>query len=369
MTKDPDRRDVGCDGRGGWPDGWRRGAALLALLLYSGALGCGAWGEGVPGWVQGEPAAGYPKASYVTAIGTGATLDEARAGAKSELSRIFSAELSSEAHLVEEETTSDGESRSESRLLVDTRIRSDVELEGVEVPLHWRDARRDEVWALAVLERNAECLRIRAQGRDLSTRLEAWTAEAEAASHPLAGVRSARQAVRVGVALDGLQARSRVLGSQCLDAPRPSTGVLFADLEARLESLRFVVEARELDARGGAPQETLPQLRERIARDLTELGFQVGPGVEGVAIPVVARLRLRRVERGTQWVEYRWEGFAEVGHPVEGEPSILVAQGEGSESHPEASTARLRARHMGERDLAHALRTRLEHFLMVEEEG
>jgi hypothetical protein len=342
---------------------------LLVLLLNPGALGCGARGQAAPGWVEGEPAAGYPKARYVTAIGTGATLDEARAGAKSELSRIFSAELSSEARLVEEETTSGGESRSESSLLVDTRIRTDVELEGVEVPLHWRDARRDEVWALAVLERNAECLRIRAEGRDLSTRLEGWISEAEAASHPLAGVRSARQAVEVGLVLDGLQARSRVLGSQCLDAPRVPTGVLVADLETRLEGLRFVVEAREIDARGDAPQDTLPQLRERIARDLTELGFQVGPGVEGVVIPVVARLRLRRVERGTRWVEFRWEGFAEVGHPVEGEPSILVAQGEGSESHPEASTARLRARHMGERDLAHVLRSRLEHFLMVGEEG
>ena len=80
-------------------------------------------------------------------------------------------------------------------------------------------------------------------------------------------------------------------------------------------------------------------------------------------IPIDARLRLQRVERGTDWVEYRWEGSAEIGSPVPGDPAIIVAESEGAESHPEDSTARLRSRRKGEHDLARQLKQRLTIFL------
>ena len=125
-----------------------------------------------------------------------------------------------------------------------------------------------------------------------------------------------------------------------------------AELETRMGDLRFVVNAREIDLRTGDSLGPLPQLRERIASDLMELGFQVGPAAGRNMIPVEAELRLQRVERGTDWVEYRWEGFAEIGSPVSGEPAIIAAQDQGAESHPVASNARLRARQKGEHILA-----------------
>jgi len=84
-------------------------------------------------------------------------------------------------------------------------------------------------------------------------------------------------------------------------------------------------------------------------------------------IPVDARLRLRRVERGTEWIEYRWEGSAEIGSPDPGDPVIIVAESEGAESHPENSTARLRARRKGEQDLSRRLDTLLKAFLAEDE--
>jgi hypothetical protein len=93
------------------------------------------------------------------------------------------------------------------------------------------------------------------------------------------------------------------------------------------------------------------------------MGFQVGPASGASVIPVAARLRLSRVERGTEWIEYRWEGSAEIGSPVRGAPAVIAAESEGAESHPEDSTARLRARRKGELDLARKLDTRLKAFL------
>lgn len=331
---------------------------FVALL----AAGC-ASRSAPPDWVQGERPVAYPKSKYLTAIGAGEDLEAARAAAKAELSRIFAAQLSSEARLIEEEATRGGQSTSESSLLVDTTIRTTLELQGVEVPLHWRDPRSGEIWALASLERSRECLRIRSEGSDLSTQVEALTADGRAATNPLRALRSTRQAVRLGLRLDGLQARSRVLGMQCLPARSISTGALLSELAAIVGDLRFVVNAREVDAGSGQGRGSLPQLRERIAQHLTELGFQVGPNGGRYTIPIEARLRLGRVDRGTTWVEVRWEGSAEVGSPIPGEPAILAVQGEGAESHPEATTARLRARQKGEQELASKLDRVLKDFL------
>jgi hypothetical protein len=319
-----------------------------------------------PGWVNGEQPAQYPKDKFVTALGTGPTFEAAQVAAKSELSRVFSARLKSEVELIEKESIVGKRSEQSSDLLADTSISTDGELQGVEAPLHWRDPRTGEVWALAVLERRKECLRIQNEGRDLITRLDALVADSRSQSNPLIAVRASIQAVKVGTTLDGLQARSRVLGIQCLGPRTHPTGELKAQVDTELRALSFVVKTQDVDPRTGQSTGPLPQLRELIAGNLTKMGFQVGPASGARMIPIDAQLRLSRVERGTDWVEYRWEGSAEIGSPIAGEPAIIAAQSEGAESHPDSSTARLRARRKGEMDLARQLDTLLKAFLVEE---
>jgi hypothetical protein len=335
----------------------------LSFSIFAfGLLGCASMSS-TPKWVNGELPPDYPKEKFVTALGTGENFEAAQIAAKSELSRIFSAELNSEIELIEQESVVGDQSTQGSEMLINTKISTDVELQGVEVPLHWRDPATAEVWALAVLERRKECLRIRNEGTNLMTRLDALSVGSQNQSNPLLAVRAAANAVRVGVELDVLQARSRVLGSQCLTPRSMSTGALKAQLDTGLRRLSFVVTTQDEDPLTGKSNGPLPQLRERIASNLTKLGFQVGPARGADVIPVVARLRLRRVQRGTEWIEYRWEGSAEIGSPVPGAPAIIAAESEGTESHPESSTARLRARHKGELDLSKQLDTRLKAFL------
>ena len=334
--------------------------ATVALALAS--LACSGMGGRKPGWMDGELPPEFPKQKYVTALATGATLADAQVNAKSELSRIFSADLRSEIELLETESAMGERVSLTEDMRINTTISSALELQGVEVPLHWRDPGTEEIWALAVLERRKECSRIRSEGKDLVIRLEALSADVRTQSNPLVAVRSAVHAAKVGRQLDVLEARSRVLGSPCL-AQRPvSTGSLEADLDARLRSLSFVVNARGFDS-GTGQSEPLPQLRERIAGNLTRLGFQVGPADGVSVIPVDARLRLRRVTRGTDWVEYRWEGAAEIGGPVPGDPAIIAAESDGAESHPEPATAKLRARRKGEIGLSQRLDDLLKQFL------
>lgn len=334
--------------------------ALAGLALV--ATGCAGLG-GQPAWVNGEAPAEYPKDRYVTALATGESLAAAQIAAKGELSRIFSARLASEIELIDEETVVDGAVSTSSDLLDRTTIATDLELQGAEVPLHWRDPRTGEIWALAVLERNGECLRLRSEGRDLVRELEGHVDRSRRTANPLGAIRASVHAVEVSGRLDGLQARSRVLGMQCLP-PRPaSTGELRREAAGRLARLSFVVRASDVDWQTGDAQAPLPQLREQIAGNLSRLGFQVGPATDARVVPIEARLRLRRVERGTDWVEYRYEGSAEIGSSVAGEPAMIVVETEGAESHPEPSSARLRARRSGEKALARQLDERLRAFL------
>jgi hypothetical protein len=281
-------------------------------------LGCATIGTS-PAWVEGEPAGEYPASRYWTAVGSGESLESARAAATSELSRMFSAAVSAE-----------------------TR----------------------RIWALAVLDRDRECQRVRSEAGDLVRRLEAATAEVQGQPHPLAAIRATRQAAKLGLELDGWQARSRALGRDCVEGRSVSTARLLTDLDERMGDLSFVVNAREVDSRSGVSRGPLPQLRERIASELTDLGFRVGP-VAGAAerIAVEARLRLDRMETDPDRVEFRWQGSAEIGSVEPGEEPILVVEEEGVESHPDASTANLRARQDGEQTLSDRLARLLEQFL------
>jgi hypothetical protein len=327
------------------------------------SFGCAGVGAGTPGWVNGETPAEFPKNKFVSALSTGANLGAAQSAAKAELSRVFSADLKSEIQLIDEETIVGDQSVQGSIFESNTTISSDIVLEGVEAPLHWRDPKTGEIWALAVLERRKECLRIRSEGKDLITELDALARDARTNPNPLLAIRSAVRGAGLGATLDGLQGRSRVLGSQCLNGRTVSTGELRSEAQRLVRTLSFVVNTADVDPRSGQTTGALPQLREKIADDLTTMGFQVGPASGASVIPIDAELRLQRVERGTDWVEFRWEGSAEIGSPVPGDPAIIVAESEGAESHPEPSTARLRSRRKGEQDLARQLKRRLESFL------
>jgi hypothetical protein len=336
---------------------------VLGLALLLSVLGC-VGRLPPPQWVEGGVPEDYPAQVWLSAIGTGETLPAARMAAKGELSRVFSAELESEIELIDRDHTMAGESTQSSELLDRTRIHSALELQGVEVPLHWRDSRTGLVWALAVLEREKECLRIRAEGQDVSTELAALVRESRNPTHPLVATRAAVRAVGLGVRLDLLQARSRVLGVVCLGPRVASTGQLRSEAAGWRRNLSFAVRASLVDPTSGRPGDALPQLSEEIAARLSRLGFQVGPGrQDGWVVPVEARLRLLPVERDTDWVDYRFEGVVEVGASEDGEPALIVVEAMGSESHPTAATARLRARRAAERVLAQKLEQRLSEFL------
>ena len=333
----------------------------IVWMTGTGAIGCA--GGRAPGWVDGRAPAAYPEARFVSALGSGAELEEAQAAARVELARVFSAGISSEVEASDRQSRADGLAAETSELLSKPRVDSALELQGVDVPTHWRDPESGEVWALAVLDRARECDRVRAETADLVAEQDAALEASRGAGNPLAAIRASVQAVRLGVALDVLEARSRVLGGDCLAARPVSTPELRRAAADQLSRLSFVVNTRDVDPGSGRSNGPLDQLREEIAGNLSRLGFQVGPAEQARMVPIDAQLRLSRVARGAEPAEYRYEGFAEIGSPVAGEPAMIAVETDGTESHPEPSSARLSARRSGEKALARLLDERLRAFI------
>lgn len=348
-------------------------AAAAGLMFLLG--GCSLL-QPPPEWVELGAAEAYPRERYVSALGTGPTLADAQLAAKAELTRIFSTDLVSEIRLIDEEFKEGGSAWQRSQLTSEIEITTDANLEGLEAPLFWQEPDSGTFWSLAVLDRNRECVRIRAEGRDLVRRLAGTreTLQAGLASRPaeqsLRGLQLRRLALSYGRALDALEGRSRVLGMGCVPVRPISTAALFREEAETRAALRFEIRALDLDPVNGEVLGRLPQLGDQIARNLTRMGFQVTSDIVPGRIPVTAELRLQRVNRGGgtrasdvggAWVEYRWEGVAAIG----GEPagSVLVAEFDGAESHPEAATARLRARRQGELGLSRGLDRALKAFL------
>ncbi len=348
------------------------GALCGALLVTATTLACVS-GGGAPAWIDGESPAAYPKDRFVTALGRGASAAEARSRARVELENVFATRTLEETPSSERMSPTEAGSQREPVPLGGDAAFREGEPEAVLVPLEWSDPERGDFRALAVLERAPECERIRRLAGELESELDALVArpaestragaDAPSDTNPLAEVRRSTRALRVGLALDTLASRGRVLGLSCLSPRSIETDALRARARASRAALSFVVRTADIDARSGRRMGPLRQLREQIAGNLTRLGFQVGPAEGATIVPIEAVLRLRRMKRSRGAVEVRWEGEAEIAGDGSPDEPILVARSEGVERHPEPATARLRARWEGERDLARRLDERLAAYM------
>jgi len=69
--------------------------AMVFVALWAVLSGCATSASSPPAWVTGRPDQ-YPESEYITAAGSGGSLEAARTSAKAELARIFSSRVESE---------------------------------------------------------------------------------------------------------------------------------------------------------------------------------------------------------------------------------------------------------------------------------
>lgn len=128
-------------------------AGLLALAFAAAAVSC-ATGGGAPsgeGWIGGEDPR-YPSSAFLTAVGTGSSLEEASSNASAALASIFRQDIQSRTVAASSEQVFDGKAASQSSFDAASLVNVAIEdLAGLRIA---ESCEKGGVWrALAVMDR------------------------------------------------------------------------------------------------------------------------------------------------------------------------------------------------------------------------
>ena len=202
-----------------------------------------------PDWVTGTKAAAYPDDQYLIGVGQAESRSVAEERAYAAISRIFKAEVSSQAKDWESYLSleSRGKVQAERRLTVDsiTKVSTDKLLENVAIAETWSDPKTGLHSALAVLNRGAARTALASRITELDEAIERDVQEARGAADKLLKLRGLRRAIRTLIIRDSYNTDLRIVsGGRGIPSGFSVSG-LTGDLEKFLnENLVVVVEVK-----------------------------------------------------------------------------------------------------------------------------
>ncbi len=216
--------------------------AALVLLLVAGCASL----QPSPDWVAGTKASAYPDDQYLIGVGQADSRPVAEDRAYAAVSRIFKAEVTSQAKDWESYLALEnrGNTEIERRLTVDsvTKVSTDKVLENVKIAETWRDAGTGLHSALAVMNRAAAQASLRARIAELDESAGRDVQSARGAADKYLKVRGLRRAIRTLITRDAYNGDLRVVTGRTV-APAYSVAALTGELEKLLnDSLVVSVE-------------------------------------------------------------------------------------------------------------------------------
>jgi len=217
--------------------------ALTAALL----LAACASAPTVPDWVAGTKAAAYPDDQFLVGVGQADSKPVAEERAYAAVSRIFKAEVTSQAKDWESYLTLEkrGNVQAERRLTIDsvTKVSTDKLLENVKIAETWRDPKTGLHSALAVMNRATAQSSLRSKIAELDEAVGGDVKEARAATDKYLKLRGLKRAVRTLITRDTYNSDLRVVTGGRGVAAEYSVAGLTAELEKLLNgSIAVAVE-------------------------------------------------------------------------------------------------------------------------------
>ncbi len=199
-----------------------------------------------PDWVTGTKAAAFPEDQYLIGVGQGSSRPVAEDRAYGAISRIFKAEVISQAKDWESYLNLErkGNVQTERRLTVETmtQVSTDKVLENVTIAEVWFDPRTHMHSALAVLNRGAARASLSGRLADLDEAIGRDVKEARVAADKLPKLRGLRRAIRNLITRETYNTDLRVVSGRGTAAEYSVSG-LTGELEKFLnESLVVAVE-------------------------------------------------------------------------------------------------------------------------------
>ncbi len=218
--------------------------AAIALLVVACASA-----PKVPDWVEGTKATAYPDEQFLIGVGQADSKPAAEERAYAAVSRIFKAEVTSQAKDWESYLTLEtrGNVQTERRLTLDsvTKVSTDKLLENVKIAETWRDAKTGLNSALAVMNRAAAQSSLRSKIAELDEAIGRDVKEARAATDKYLKVRGLRRAIRTLIARDTYNSDLRVVAGGRGIAADYSVAGLTGEWEKLLhESVVVAVEVK-----------------------------------------------------------------------------------------------------------------------------
>ena len=223
-------------------------AIPVALCLLFLLAAC-ATAPATPDWVAGTKATAYPDEQFLIGVGQADSKPVAEERAYAAVSRIFKAEVSSQAKDWESYLTLEkrGNVQTERRLTLDsvTKVSTDKLLESVKIAETWRDQKTGLHSALAVMNRAAAQAAFRSKIAELDEAISRDVKEARTATDTYPKVRGLRRAIRTLITRDTYNSDLRVVaGGQGVAADYSVAG-LTGELEKLLnEHIVVAVEVK-----------------------------------------------------------------------------------------------------------------------------
>jgi len=278
---------------------WHRLAAVFAILVAALPAGC-RQGPARPAWVD-QPGLARPGALHLTAVGAGASRDEAADAALARLAQRVAVEVeareTSRSTYVADEDGTGASSRQRVRLDRTVDLDTDVLLMGSEVVETWQEPQGD-FFALAVLDRAAAATAY----DDLIRRLAEQVSAERAAGGQAASAWS--RFVALGRALAAAEEHDRLLRIRSVISPWPSargTRALAPEIAAARTAVRDELVA-VVEPAPGTPAVFAPIVRDALLAAGIAVRAQASPAVRArVSYETFPRPFARRQDHVVEW--------------------------------------------------------------------
>ncbi len=154
----------------------------------------------------------FPDSQYLTAKGSGSSQPEAKRNAKSEISSIFEAKVSSDLSSSATQVTDTKKGDSFNKTVKhNVRIQSSVELKGLEIGKTWKEGSTH--FALAVLEKSKARKEWASQIDSIDNKIDAELKAVETAGSKVQKLRPLKKIQTLWFQKEGIISRLRVIGS------------------------------------------------------------------------------------------------------------------------------------------------------------
>jgi LPP20 lipoprotein len=220
-------------------------AALLSTacrsMAKSGDVSTGAR----PHWADAGESDDFPRASYITGVGSADDETAASERARGEVAKVFSADVSAVSTVNESEanSTQNGKEAHSWSNDVAQKVRTTTKkvLEGVDIVARWKDP-TGRYYALAALPKAQALLAITEKATEIDAEAAQYKAALAAATDPFGKAKAAAKLLALSKAQAGLAADNRVLGGGPL-ASVFDTASVKSDAAAALAALDVLVAA------------------------------------------------------------------------------------------------------------------------------